>query len=235
MPHRWSEASEIRRSQIESGLDLTFCEVFRPLFEREMRRLAPRRALEVGAGTGHLAKAVCSLGIEVTAIEPSPGMHAVAATVLVDTPVKLINCASGELEKSLKFDVVYTHMVAHTVEDLRGFFSSMAAHLESGGHLLFSVPHPCFYNKYKKFFGEEYRYMEPMKKIISFSITKDPNNKISGVPYHHRPLSFYINELISVGLALDGFEEVYPTPEVEVKYGSVWLEPRYCVFICRRL
>lgn len=235
MPHRWSDAAEIRRFQIESDLDLTFGEVFRPLFMSEMRRLSPRRALEIGAGTGHLAKAVYSLGIEVTAIEPSPGMHAVAADVLKDTQVRLINCRSDELDQSLQFNVVYSHMVAHVVEDLQGFYASAAVHLGSGGYFIFSVPHPCFYNDYKNYFGEEYKYIEPMKKTISFTITKDPTNVITDVPYHHRPLSSYINELIAVGFALDAFQEICPDPLVEAKYGAPWLVPRYCVFVCRKL
>lgn len=235
MPHRWSDAAEIRRLQIESGLDLTFCEVFLPLFINKIQSLSSRRALEIGAGTGHLAKAVQALGIDVTAIEPSPGMHAVAADVLADTQVRLINCSSNELDQSLKFDVVYSHMVAHVVEDLHDFYASAAVHLGSGGHFIFSVPHPCFYNDYKNYFGEEYRYIEPMKKTISFTITKDPTNPITDIPYHHRPLSIYINELLAVGLALDGFDEVYPGPGVEAQYGAPWLVPRYCVFVCRKL
>ena len=54
MPNRWCDSAELRRSQIESGLDLTFNEVFKPIFVEKISSLNPARILEVGAGTGHL-------------------------------------------------------------------------------------------------------------------------------------------------------------------------------------
>lgn len=103
------------------------------------------------------------------------------------------------------------------------------------GHFIFSIPHPCFYNEYKGFFGDEYNYMTPMTKDVSFTITKDSKNTISGVPYHHRPLSEYINKLVESGFAINGFDETYPEEDIQLKYGAKWESPRYCVFTCRKL
>ena len=235
MPQRWCNSAELRRSQIESGLDLTFNEVFKPIFIQRVTSLNPSRVLEVGAGTGHLSKALSCFGIEITAIEPSNGMFTVATDVLRDSNVSLKNCTSFELEESTKFEVAYSHLVAHVVENLLDFFLSISRHLESGSHFLFSTPHPCFFNNYKKIFGDEYSYMEPLAKNISFNITKDPKNKISDVPYHHRPLSHYINSLVNAGFAIDGFDEIFPSLEIQQKYGAPWEEPRYCIFICKKL
>ncbi len=235
MPHRWCDSAKIRRTQIESGIDLTFNEIFKPLIVERISNLLPKKILEVGAGTGHLSKELSILGFSVTAIEPSPGMYEVAQEVLDETSVKLINSTSFELEKQSLYDVSFSHLVAHVVDDLIGFFKSVGDHLETGGHFIFSIPHPCFYNEYKKFFGEEYNYMTSMAKNVSFTITKDSINLICGVPYHHRPLSEYINSLVKSGFAIDGFDETYPDDEIQKKYGAKWENPRYCVFTCKKL
>ncbi|HKK44379.1 MAG TPA: hypothetical protein VJ964_02580, partial [Balneolaceae bacterium] len=88
---------------------------------------------------------------------------------------------------------------------------------------------------YKNLFGSDYNYMTSMSKEISFSITNDPNNLICGVPYHHRPLSIYINAIINAGFTMDGFYETYPNMEIQMKYGEPWNTPRYCTFFCKRL
>jgi len=235
MPHRWCNSAKLRRRQIESDLDLTFNEVFKPIFIKRISALNPNRILEVGAGTGHLSKEISLLGFKITAIEPSKGMHEVAKDVLKDNKVNLINCSSFNLPNLEDFDLAFSHMVAHVVDDLEGFFTSIAKHLDNGAHFIFSIPHPCFYNDYKKFFGSEYNYMQASKKEVSFNITKDKENLITGVPYHHRPLSFYINSLVKSGFAIDGLDETYPPIKIQEKYGSLWKNPRYCIFICKKL
>lgn len=235
MPHRWCNSALLRRDQIESGADLTFNEVFKPLIVNRVTRLLPESVLEVGAGTGHISKELSSFGFSITAIEPSKGMYDVAQEVLSNSNVNLINCTSFELKKENLYDVAFSHLVAHVVDDLPNFFKSIGEHLIKGGHFIFSIPHPCFYNEYKGFFGAEYNYMTAMTKDVSFTITKDSENTISGVPYHHRPLSEYINNLVGNGFAIDGFDETYPDDDIQEKYGTRWATPRYCVFTCKKL
>lgn len=235
MPYRWCNSAKIRREQIESGADLTFSEVFKPLLVSRIKSLSPSNVLEVGAGTGHISKELFELGFSVTAIEPSAGMYGVAKDVLSLTDVRLLNCTSFELEKGELYEVAFSHLVAHVVDDLKSFFESIGQHLKASSHFIFSIPHPCFYNEYKGFFGDEYNYMTPMTKNVSFAITKDSQNTISGVPYHHRPLSEYINKLVESGFAIDGFDETYPEDDIQLKYGAKWESPRYCVFTCRKL
>ncbi|EGR2798111.1 class I SAM-dependent methyltransferase [Vibrio navarrensis] len=235
MPHRWCNSAQIRRKQIESGADLTFNEVFKPLLVNRIQGLNPLNILEIGAGTGHLSKALSELGYSVTAIEPSSGMYEVAKDVLSSTEVRLFNCTSFDLKKTELYEVAFSHLVAHVIDNLEEFFVSIWQHLKSNSHFIFSIPHPCFYNEYKRFFGDEYNYMMSMTKDVSFTITRDLQNTISGVPYHHRPLSEYINKLVKSGFTIDGFDETYPEYDIQLKYGAIWDAPRYCVFTCRKL
>lgn len=235
MPHRWCDSAALRRDQIESGIDLTFTKVFAPQFAEWVAELKPNQVLEVGAGTGHLSKSLAGGAFSITAIEPSPGMHTVAMSVLSGTKVLLFQCSSFDLPVTSKFDLAISHLVAHVVDDLAGFLKSTAAHIEKSGSFIFSIPHPCFYNAYKGFFGDEYNYMSELERTVSFTVTKDPQNVISGVPYHHRPLSFYFNAVIDAGMAIDGFHEIFPPTEIQNMYGKPWETPRYCAFRCRKL
>ena len=235
MPHRWCNSAILRRNQIESGLDLTFNDVFKPYFFNKIEKISPKSILEVGSGTGHLSKELVILCDDITAIEPSKGMYDISLDVLNGLKVNTINCTSFELNKNSEFELAFSHLVAHVVEDLSSFLISVREHLQVGGHFIFSIPHPCFYNDYKKMFGSEYRYMKDSFKNISFSITKDNLNLITDVPYHHRPLSSYINKIVESGFNIDGFDEIYPSEEIQNKYGKAWLSPRYCVFMCKKL
>jgi len=77
--------------------------------------------------------------------------------------------------------------------------------------------------------------MVPITKDVSFNISKDSENIIRGVPYHHRPLSSYINKVVESGFAIDGFDETYPEDVIQEMYGEKWQTPRYCVFTCKKL
>lgn len=235
MPDRWCASAELRRRQIESGTDITFVDVFVPLFLERIIRIAPSRLIEIGAGTGHLSKALARKGLSVMAIEPSKGMYRTAKKVLEEEDVELVNCSSFELTTQKTFDLALSHLVAHVVDDLGGFLASVRAALKPDGYFLFSIPHPCFYNAYKGFFGSEYRYMTPMTKEVSFAITKDPDHRISGVPYHHRPISSYINAIVDSGMALIRLDEVYPPARIQQRYGGLWETPRYCMLSSRRI
>jgi 2-polyprenyl-3-methyl-5-hydroxy-6-metoxy-1,4-benzoquinol methylase len=191
--------------------------------------------LEVGAGTGHLSKALAENRINITAIEPSVGMFVIAKEVLDGIDVELVNCSLESLPANGGYGVVLSHLVVHVVPDMPKFFSDVAKHIEQSGHFIFTIPHPCFYNDYKKIFGTEYRYMQQASKEISFTISKDPSNVISGVPYHHRPLSQYMKAILRSGFAITEFEETWPDQEIQMMYGQEWNTPRYCMFVCKKI
>jgi len=233
MLKKWSEIAEIRYSQIESGLDITFNKVFLPMYIDLVKEIKPNTILEVGAGTGHIAKELVRYVDSITAIEPAEGMFGIAQNVLLNSSVKLLNLDVFEMGQNSSFDLVISHLVAHVVENLNLFLSTIKRLLKPGGKVIFSIPHPCFYNDYKQIFDDNYVYMMPMYKNISFTITKDIRNVINDVPYYHRPISTYINEIIKTGFTIDYFDEVYPNSKIQALYGDPWSTPRYCLFICK--
>ena len=235
MPHRWDKCVMLRREQIEAGLDLTFTKVFLPWYSEFVLRQGARTVLEVGAGTGHLAHALSHLVDEYVAIEPSDGMYEVAADVLADSSVLLRKIHVEDLEQDRFYDVVMSHLCLQTVDCHGMFIASMSRHVAPSGMLLFSIPHPCFYNGYKHLIPpENYAYMTESKHEISFTVTLDPNRAITGVPYFHRPVSAYVSKIASSGFAIETMEEIFPPPSVQELYGKGWDTPRYLTIVSRR-
>jgi SAM-dependent methyltransferase len=231
MPNRWDDFAEIRKIQIESGNDITFSKVFIPYYLNLINELHPNSLLEVGCGTGHLSATLSSHVKTSIAIEPSAGMYAVAKSVLRKNNVQLLHLRVEEYREQNTFDLVISHMCLHLVENLEGFVSSVHALMGIDSDFVFAIPHPCFYNEYKHFFPpSDYHYMRELTKIVSFTITKDPNTQISGVPYTHRPLSIYFSVLKACDLSVVNFEEIFPGPDIQSLYGVEWDFPRYCVF-----
>lgn len=231
MPHHWDEVAELRKQQIETGLDLTFSKVFIPYFVQIVSQSAVRSILEVGGGTGHLALALNGITDRYVMLEPSPGMYRVASRVLAGSRTETHHCTVESFPVSGGFDLVLSHMCVQVVADLGSFLRAVSSQMSRAGRFLLSLPHPVFYNDYKEFFQpEDFHYMEEQNKKVSFSITLDPNQVIDSVPYHHRPLSRYVSSLVSAGLCVDLLEEIYPDKEVQQLYGQRWNVPRYLVF-----
>jgi len=235
MPSGWDTFAETRRIQIESGKDLTFSQVFLPYYLNLIKELRPVSLLEVGCGTGHLSAALSSHVRTAVAIEPSAGMHTVAESVLQKKNVQLLRLRAEEYRGQNTFDLVISHMCLQLVDNIEGFVSSVHALMGTESHFVFAIPHPCFYNEYKRFFQtSEYQYMRELTKTVSFTVTKDPKTQISGVPYCHRPLSRYFSVLKACNLYVVDFDETFPEAEIQSLYGAEWNSPRYCVFHTQR-
>lgn len=232
MPNRWNGAAFTRKKQIEEGLDITFSKVFIPYYVGKMAEYKPHNVLEVGCGTGHMALELSQYCRNFMALEPSRGMYAVAKEVLKNHSVKVLPSYVGDISSIEKYDLVYSHMCLQVIEDVENFFQSVRAFVSERGVVIFSIPHPCFYNQYKAFFDDsEYEYMGILEKQISFTITKDTVNRINGVPYHHRPISYYMNQLVECGFKILHFDEIFPSDNVQLLYGEKWNIPRYCSFV----
>jgi SAM-dependent methyltransferase len=233
MPDRWNNIAAVRKRQIEGGADLTFSKLFLPYYTELAMTTRPRSLLEVGCGTGHLSLALCKHVATTVALEPSKGMCAVARDTLRRAPVQLTASTIEDFTADAPFDLVISHLCGQVVERLAGFLAAIVRHMHRDSRLVLSLPHPCFYNGYKHFIdSSEYAYMKETRKTVSFTVTKDPQTRISGIPYHHRPISAYFSEMERQGLCVFDFHELYPSPELEREYGEKWGVPRYCVFHC---
>jgi SAM-dependent methyltransferase len=231
MPHRWDNAANIRREQIESGNDITFNQIFVPYYLECVKTHKPKTLLEVGCGTGHLASRLAIEVPQVEALEPSPGMHKVAKVVLANSSVKLHFTTAEKFDGSQMFDMVISHLCGQAVADIETFLRACSKCLENDGLLVFSLPHPCFWNDYREYFPKtEYRYLNEQFAYAKITISKDARS-IENVPFHHRPLGRYVEALDKIRMALVRLDEIMPSKSVQALYGKEdhCPFPRFCV------
>lgn len=226
----WKSAAQIRKDQVESGLDISFHEIFLPIFQKLVHAKQPSRVLDAGAGTGHLSKELSRIAKNILAIEPSPSMYTIAKSVLEATNVSIERKSSFDLKPSDNFDLIISHMCAHTVPNAERFISSLQSVLDDRGELVISIPHPCFYEGFKSYFGDEYSYMKEQEAKIDLNISLDSNRKMSNIPYYHRPLQYYFKCFENAGLSVNSFLEPWPTSKTLKKYPIEWKSPKYCFF-----
>jgi SAM-dependent methyltransferase len=236
MDDSWGNWAELRKDQIEKGLDITFSKIFVPYFTQKIQEISPRKVLEIGSGTGHLAKELKKYTSNYIAIEPSLNMFNISKEVLKGSDnINILNIGFEDLSKEIKYKLILSHLCAHAIPDVNSFLETLRNLLDIDGRAIFTLPHPCFYNDYKKFFSSaNYDYNSVLNKDVSFSITNDPTRLITNVPYYHRPISFYINAIAGADLVIVSFDEIYPSDEVEALYKKPWGDPRYCSFILKR-
>jgi len=227
----WSAMAPQRREQIESGRDITFNNVFVPFYRNLVANLRCKSIVEVGCGTGHLANELAGMVERVYALEPSVGMHAVAAEVLRNSKVILLHNAVEQYQAEKPFDCAVSHLCAQSVSDLDGFLKGCTRLLTDEGHLVFSIPHPCFWNDYQPYFSSNpFAYTVEQFTTATLTISLDRDSKMAGIPFNHRPLSRYIEVIAECGFAVDRFHEIFPAADVQLLYPKPWERPHFCVF-----
>ena len=227
----WSAMAPLRREQIDSGQDITFNKVFLPFYRGLIADLRCSSIIEVGCGTGHLAKELSRMVKQTYAVEPSPGMHTIAADVLRDSNVTLTHTSVEQYQPDERFDCVVSHLCAQAVSDLNGFFGSCAGLLKNDGRFIFSIPHPCFWNDYQPYFnGNDFDYTVEQFTKATLTISLDRGSKLPGIPFHHRPLSRYIDVIVASGLRIQRLYEIFPSKDIQLLYPDLWKRPHFCVF-----
>jgi SAM-dependent methyltransferase len=100
---------------------------------------ATDRALEIGAGTGKATRAMAKRGLEITALEPSPGM---AALLVRSAPVTVVETTFEHWEiEPAAFALVYAAQAWHWVDHTHAYGRAADA-LRTGGTiaLVWNVP-----------------------------------------------------------------------------------------------
>lgn len=227
--HRWTKAAPIRQMQIESGTDITFNNVFLPYYDALLNDSNFASIIDIGCGTGHLTKILSAYGARVVGIDPSKGMADTASKVVGDKATILCT-AIENYSGAESFDLAISHLCLHTTIQIDNFLGCVKRILNPSGLFIFSIPHPCFWNNYKRCVPTDaFNYMDTIEVEATLTITKDRVNEMI-VPYVHRPLSSYFCSLAKVGFTVQNFDEIFPSTDIQALYGSPWYEPRYVVF-----
>lgn len=188
-----------------------------------MRSLLPdlngKTVLELGCGYGENAIDFISRGAKnVVAIDLSEKMLSVAKRENSHPCVNYLQLDMADIDKiGGEFDLVYSSLAFHYVEDFAGLMKKVYKKLKKGGILLFSQEHPLTtathdgkgdFNKNKN--GEYLSYTfsnynEDGKRVVTWFV--------DGLVKYHRTFSRILNTIIDTGFIILATDEPKPSEE----------------------
>jgi SAM-dependent methyltransferase len=161
--------------------------------------IAGRRALDLGCGTGRHTLALAQAGAQVTALDQSPEMMAVARRKLQGHPVEwVLHALPAPLPlPDGAFVLVVAGLVAEHVADLPALLKEAARVLCPGGRLVLSALHPE-----RTAAGQRARFIDPETGV------RRP------ITTYHRSVADYLGAAAEAGLNLVSEQTLVGTAEV---------------------
>jgi SAM-dependent methyltransferase len=184
-----------------------------PALRAMLPEIRHRSIVDLGCGFGwfclwaHEHGATRVLGLDV-----SENMLARARTATSDPAVSyaLTDLEQFDLPAS-SFDLAYSSLALHYVENLDRLFATVRRSLVAGGHLVFSVEHPIYTApSHPGWVETEGRRRWPVDGyLVEGPRTTDWLAK--GVIKRHRTIAYYLNALIRHGFTIGHIEEWGPS------------------------
>ena len=186
-----------------------------PALRAMLPDLGKAKVLDLGCGFGWFVRWARKNGAsQVLGIDVSEKMLAKARALTTDAAVSY---ARRDLEtlrlEGGSFDLVYSSLAFHYVENLRGLFEQVHRALVPGGMLAFSVEHPIYTAPSNpKWTDEAGRLTWPLDRYLEEG-PRSTDWLAKGVIKQHRTVATTLNMLLRAGFALTQVEEWGPTDE----------------------
>lgn len=178
--------------------------------------VAGLRVLDLGCGFGWFCRWAQQQGAaRVLGLDLSQSMLARARATTADAA---ITYATADLERldlpEAAFDLAYSSLALHYVENLAGLLATVHRALAPGGHLVFSIEHPIYMAPTSPGWSidAQGRRIWPVDRYL----VEGPRAAEwlgKWVVKHHRTIGTTLNHLIGAGFTIARVEEFCPTEE----------------------
>jgi SAM-dependent methyltransferase len=177
-----------------------------------------RRVLDLGCGTGQLARYLATIGAaEVAGVDVSERMLALARAEWAHPRVTYRREAVEKVAfPPARFDVVVSSLVFHYVDDYRALVLRIAGWLAPGGVLVYSTEHPVFTARLP---GEGWVLDDAGRRTrwgldrYADEGAREETWFVPGVRKVHRMLATLINGLLDAGLVVERVVEPIPSEQ----------------------
>lgn len=223
----WDKLAAIRFDDIASGKDRSYTEVLLPLVEDFSKRSAGGKLLDVGCGVGFASRVASSYFETVDAIDPSPVSISIAKR---ENFADNINYQTSSIEEfrpeGSQYDSLISSMVLMDCVDHDEFLRSCCRAVKPGSQMVFTLCHPFFWPRYWGF--EKYSWFSYNSESAIESNFRTSTTGISSETtiYFHRPISAYLNSLLSAGASIKSIREI---SGISVRSRVLNKFPRYMV------
>jgi SAM-dependent methyltransferase len=187
-----------------------------------------KRIVDLGCGFGWFCRWAREQGAaEVLGIDISENMLARGRSATSDSAItyQQHDLATIELPKD-RFDLAYSSLAIHYIEDVARLFAEVHAALVPGGHFVFSTEHPILMASRR---AEWIVHLDgartwPVDSYLAEG-ARTTDWFTPGVVKYHRTLATTLNALIAAGYAITHVEEYGPTPD-EIAAKPEWAKER---------
>jgi SAM-dependent methyltransferase len=174
------------------------------------------KILDLGCGFGWFCRWARQNGAAyVLGVDVSERMLARSRAATQDTAITYTRGDMEDLDLPVEsFDLVYSSLALHYIEDLNGLMSQAYRSLVPGGSFVFSVEHPIFTAPAdpRWSLNAAGRKTWPVDSYLDEG-PRSTDWLAKGVIKQHRTLGTYINMLLRLGFAITQVEEWGPTEE----------------------
>jgi 2-polyprenyl-3-methyl-5-hydroxy-6-metoxy-1,4-benzoquinol methylase len=212
---RWAAMpSDVLAHMADDG---DFCKrhLVNPVLLRMLADVDGRRVLDAGCGNGYLSRMLARHGAKVTGVEPAGALFDFAVRSEEADPLGIrylqadlceLGVPGPGMELGEPFDAVVASMVLPAVPDWTCAMRSCVQQLRPGGRFVFSVNHPCF----EQLAGSwrQHGAYQVSEYLADYEIEERYATDF------HRPLSAYLNEVISLGCRIAEVAEPGLDPQV---------------------
>ncbi|HEU4703081.1 MAG TPA: class I SAM-dependent methyltransferase [Conexibacter sp.] len=231
----WDAIADARFEQIRGGLDVSYTHVLTPAVIGIAGDLTGRRVVDAGCGAGFLTRQLAARAASVVGVDPSARQIALAEAHHSAGNARFVQATleAYAAETSELAEVVVANMALMDALDVDGFLRAARRLLVSGGRLVASLTHPCFWPSYWGYADASWFAYERETVIeapFSITLAQDP---VGWTTHVHRPLERYISSLHGAGLELERLVEPMPDASAVELYPVAWRVPRYLVVCCR--
>jgi SAM-dependent methyltransferase len=187
-----------------------------PALKALLPGLRDLRVVDLGCGFGWFCRWARQQGAAaVLGIDVSEKMLARARAATTDAAITYLEAdlEGAELPQAA-FDLAYSSLALHYVEDLGGLLAKVQRALVPGGQLVFSAEHPIFTAPAQPGWSVSMdgRKIWPVDSYLCEG-PRRTDWLTKGVIKQHRTLATYLNLLLQLGFALSHIEEWGPTDE----------------------
>jgi ubiquinone/menaquinone biosynthesis C-methylase UbiE len=199
-----------------------------PALRALLPNLSGLKVLDLGCGFGWFCRWARQQGAaEVAGIDVSEKMLRRGRAATLDPAITYIRADLEHLELPPdSFDVLYSSLALHYIDNLSGLLSQGYRSLVCGGRLVFSVEHPVFTAPSEPSWSINAagRKVWPVEGYLDEG-PRSTNWLAKGVIKQHRTLATYINMLIGLGFSILHIEEWGPTEE-QIAAQPNWADER---------
>lgn len=187
-----------------------------PAIRAMLPMLEDKRVVDLGCGFGWASRWMREHGAaSVLGLDLSQNMIARARADTADPAIeyRIADLETLELPEAA-FDLVYSVLTFHYVEDFPRLVGMIHEALVSGGDLVFTIEHPIFMAAAhpKWIVDEDGRQTWPVNGYATEG-RRNTDWFVNGVVKYHRTLGTTLNALITAGFDLRRVEEFAPTPD----------------------